>query len=67
MKNIRELRKKMGVSQTQCAADTGVPLKTLRRYEYGHNIGNIGYANSLARYFGVTLDDLLEEAEENQT
>lgn len=59
--NLKELRKQKGVSQTQCAHDTGVPLRTLQRYETGDNIGDTEYLCRLMTYFELMASDLVND------
>ena len=55
--NIRELRIKKGISQQQCADDTGISIRTLQRYEKG-SLGGIEYLVKIADYLDVTFDEL---------
>lgn len=57
--NLKELRKQKNVSQTQCAKATGIPLRTLQRYEKGDNIGDTEYLCCLMEYFGLKPSDLV--------
>jgi len=60
IENLKELRKIKKVSQVQCSNDTGIPLRTLQRYEKGENIGDTEYLCSLMDYFGLKTSDLVQ-------
>ena len=57
MDNIyKELRKKKGVTQKDCAEQTGVSIRTLNRYENGKVEGDHKVVSILADYYGVSMD-----------
>ena len=58
--NLKELRKLKNVSQVQCSKATGIPLRTLQRYENGYNIGNTEYLCYLMEYFELKPSDLVQ-------
>ena len=60
IENLKELRKKKNVSQVQCSKDTGIPLRTLQRYEKGDNIGDTEYLCCLMEYFDLKPSDLVQ-------
>jgi len=55
--NLKELRKQKRVSQVQCSKNTGIPLRTLQRYENGDNIGDTEYLFRLMDYFELKPTD----------
>ena len=57
--NFRELRKSINKTQKEVSNDTGIPLRTLQRYEQGANIGDPEYLCLLMRYFGIDAEQLL--------
>jgi len=58
--NLKELRKQKDVSQVRCSKDTGIPLRTLQRYEKGENIGDTEYLFRLMDYFELRPSDLVK-------
>lgn len=61
MKNeniLKELRYKKGISQEQCAQETGISLSSIKRYEQTGIIGNTFNLKILADYFDVGLEVL---------
>ena len=59
-KNLKLLRKTKSVTQVQLAKDLGLDKSTIACYETNRNEPNIETLKRLARYFDVTLDELLE-------
>lgn len=57
--NLKELRKKKNLSQTQVAEALGISLRAYQNYEYNQREPNIEMINKLADYFNVTSDKLL--------
>ncbi|WP_167956566.1 helix-turn-helix domain-containing protein [Anaerosporobacter faecicola] len=55
---LKELRYKKGISQEQCAIETGISLSSIKRYEQTGNIGNTYNLKVLADYFDVELEVL---------
>jgi transcriptional regulator with XRE-family HTH domain len=67
---LRELREKAGLSQAEVAERAGVPLGTLRGWEYGRREPLLSAAGQLAVALGVEVGELLkapESEEESQT
>lgn len=58
-KIIRELRTRKGIRQEQFAADIGVSVQTVSRWENGVNYPDVSMLPVLASYFRVTTDHLL--------
>jgi transcriptional regulator with XRE-family HTH domain len=58
-KVIFELRKKNGVTQEQLANAVGVSVPAVSKWETGNSYPDITLLMPLARYLGVTVDDLL--------
>lgn len=50
---LKELRQNKGVTQAQVANDTGISLRSLKRYENGFPIGSLEYVHILAEYYEV--------------
>ena len=57
--NLSILRKEFQKTQKQVSEETGIPLRTLQRYEKGENIGDPEYLCILMRYFNLNANDLL--------
>ncbi|WP_044914166.1 helix-turn-helix domain-containing protein [Butyrivibrio sp. WCE2006] len=55
---IKELRKRRGISQQKCADDLGISMRTLQRYEKGET-ENLTFFVKLADYLNVNLEVLL--------
>ncbi len=61
--NLKELRKKKGLSQKQAANALGISMRAYQNYEYGQREPNIEMINKLANFYGVTTDYLLDRPE----
>ncbi len=57
-KRLKRLRLAAGMSQPQLARAAGVPVGTLRNWEYDLREPLLGAAARLASALGVTLDEL---------
>lgn len=57
--NIRELRKKRGITQEQLAERTGISFQAVSKWKTGASLPDITMAPVLSAYFGVTTDALL--------
>ena len=57
--NIRELRKKAGLSQEQAAEMIGVSRQAITKWETDGGLPDLENVVALARLFGVTVDELL--------
>ena len=64
--NLKELRTKRGISQSQVANDLGISLRAYQNYEYGQREPNIDMINKLADYFNVSTDRLLGRTTKEQ-
>lgn len=64
--NLKELRKKRNLSQTQVAEALGISLRAYQNYEYNQREPNIEMINKLADYFNVTTDKLLGRTTKEQ-
>lgn len=59
MKNkIRELRKEKGVTQEDLANTVGVTRQTVISLENGKYNASLQLAYKIAKYFGVTIEDI---------
>ncbi len=58
MKTIRELLEQQGWTQLQLAIKLGVTPVTVYNWERGKTEPKVGQFRSLARVFGVSMDDI---------
>lgn len=59
MTTIKDARKRAGLTQSQAANKSGIPLGTLRRWEQGINEPPIEAIIMLANLYSVSTDELL--------
>lgn len=57
---IRELRKKNNVTQEQLAEVLSVSFQAVSKWENGRSMPDIEQLPRLAKYFGVTMDELFD-------
>lgn len=57
---LQQLRQNKGVTQEQCSFDTGIPLRSLKRYESGNSIGYGEYILTLANYYDVSTESIIK-------
>lgn len=70
MKNrLEEIRKQKGIRQEKLAADLEVSRQTISSLENGRYNPSIILAFKIARYFGMSIEDIFiyEEGQENET
>lgn len=60
---LRELRKARGLSQEEVARGVGTTRQTITSIEAGKYTASLPLALRLARYFGVTVEELFWLAE----
>lgn len=66
MKNrIEEIRKERGIRQEEFAKALGVSRQTISSLETGRYNPSIFLAYKIARYFGLTIEDVFLFEEEN--
>jgi putative transcriptional regulator len=62
MKNqVRELRTLRGLAQGQLAEAMGVSRQTINSIETGRYTPSLPLAIALARYFGVTVEEMFDD------
>lgn len=54
--NLRELRRRKNVTQTEVAKALGIPVSTYNAYETGQNIPRDGMKIAIAEYFGKSVN-----------
>lgn len=69
MKNrLEELRKKQGIKQEELAAELEVSRQTIGSLENGRYNPSIQLAFKIARYFGMSIEDIfIYEEEKNES
>lgn len=58
--NLKERRKKMGISQMEIASKTGIPQTSYSGYEKNNRQPSIENLIKLADFFNITIDELVE-------
>lgn len=67
MKNrIEEIRKQRGILQEELARQLGVSRQTISSLERGRYNPSIFLAHSIAKYFGMTIEDVFVFEEDAQ-
>lgn len=61
--NIRELRKQQKLSQEELAFCVGTTRQTITSIETGKYIASLPLAYKIARYFGLTIEDVFDFSE----
>lgn len=64
MKTIRELREERGWTQLELAGKLGVTPSSIYLWEAGKAMPRIPQFRKMAQAFGVSMDDILPEAEQ---
>ena len=63
--NVKEMRKRSGITQTELARMMGVRQNTVSQWETGINHPHVEMLPDLADALGCTLDELLRSKKEN--
>ena len=61
--NIREMRKARGITQTELAQSLSVTPQSVSRWETGQAYPDVVLLPRIAKYFDVTLDELMLDSE----
>ena len=61
--NIQYLRQQQGLTQEKLGEEIGVSRQTVAKWESGDSIPDIENFSSMAKLFGVTIDDLVHHDE----
>ena len=62
MKNqVRSLRTRQGLAQGQLAEEMGVSRQTINSIETGRYTPSLPLAMALARFFGVTVEEMFDD------
>ena len=64
-KNIRNFRKKKGLTQAELARKLGMSQKVVSAYERGYRFPQCTFIPKIAETLGVTIDALFKESQEN--
>lgn len=59
-KNLKELRKQYGYTQTYVANQIGITCSSYQAYEWGITVPTLQNFIKLAKLYEVSLDDLIE-------
>ena len=59
-KNLKRARVRMGKSQIEVAKAVGISNAALSNYETGYREPDLDTLCALSRYYGLTLDELLD-------
>ncbi len=57
--NLKELRQKLNISQSEAAKKLGMPQTTFHYYEVGRNDPSIETLIKMADFFNVSIDELV--------
>ncbi len=58
-KALKEQRENAGLSQTELAKKTGIKQQNISRWEANTHIPNVSDCIKLAKFYGITLEELL--------
>lgn len=58
--NLKQYRKERNLSQRELALEINVSIPTIGHWESGYTEPGIMHIKKLAKYFGVTTDELLD-------
>lgn len=59
-KNLKDLRRQFGYTQTQVAEQIGITCQSYQHYEWSLTVPTLQNFIKLAKLYGVGLDELLE-------
>jgi len=62
---LKQMRQKMDIPQNELSKRTGIAPSTIHRYETGDRLPNIQNAYVLAKFFGCSMEDMIEEIKDN--
>jgi transcriptional regulator with XRE-family HTH domain len=62
--NLRRLRERFGLTQTEMARRAGVPFRSYQNWEMGSREPRLDGLSALAKALGVSADELLAESSE---
>ena len=61
MTSIKDIRKRLNMTQKQLSVRTGISQVNLSRYESGKRSPKIGTAFKIAKALGCTVDELIKK------
>ena len=67
MEKLKELRKKRGLSQKDLAIALNISRESISKYEKGEQEASYSTLRRLSKYFGVSIDYLLDNDYKNQS
>ena len=59
-KNLKDLRKQFGYTQTYVASQIGITCSSYQAYEWGITVPTLQNFVKLAKLYSISLDELLE-------
>lgn len=65
--NLKYLRKVRGLTQKQLGQELNVALSTIGMWETGSRRPDLNTTMTVAKYFGVTVSDLIEDEEYDES
>ena len=57
---LKQQRESMGLSQSQLAKKTGIKQQNISRWENNTHIPNVLQCLTLANYYGITIEELID-------
>lgn len=63
MNNFKRLRLLQGMTAIEASEALGIPVAVYYHYESGARLPNIKRLQHIAKFYGVTIDELLPEEE----
>ncbi|MBQ8309304.1 MAG: helix-turn-helix transcriptional regulator [Clostridia bacterium] len=57
---LKQQRQRIGLSQSQLAKETGIKQQTISRWENNTHKPDIEQCVILAKYYGITLEELID-------
>lgn len=60
-KTLKQLRKEHRYTQGEVARGSGIPFGTYVGYELGRRKCYINYAQAIAKFYGISVDDIIFE------
>ena len=59
-KNLKDLRKQFGYTQTYVAEKIGISFQSYQHYEWGLTVPTLQHFIKLAKLYNLSLDELIE-------
>ena len=59
---LKEIREQRQISINQCVKDTGISIRTLKRYENGNTTIGMEHLVTLSDYYDKPMDDFFDRS-----